>query len=62
MLVGLRHLGKYWGNLAGMENRRQLPQYEGITPGLLYGHGFVEQVSLAQVRQDEIQEMDMTDT
>jgi hypothetical protein len=29
---------------------------------LLHGHSFIEQVSLAQVRQDEIQEMDMTDT
>jgi hypothetical protein len=38
-----------------------MPQYEGIPLGLLHGHGFIEQVSLAQVRQDEIQEMDMTD-
>ena len=62
MLVRLRYLSKLAGKPVGMQNRRQLPQRERITLRLLHDDGFVKQFPLAQVRQNEIQEMDMTDT
>src|SRR5467141_1615260 len=62
MLRRLRDLGKDWGKSIGMQNRRQLLQHKRIPFGLLQGDGFIEQMPLTQVRQDKIEQVDMTDT
>jgi hypothetical protein len=45
-----------------VENSRQLPQHELITLGLLHGDGFVEQLPLAEILEDKIQQVDVLHT